>query len=209
MENPHLAAHTKIYDSVANEYKERLIKARQIKKETTQLLLNYLKPGDLVLDLGCAIGYDTKMLSRKCSVVGIDISEEMIKKARSQNKGNRKVTIIHGDFLSMKFDRKFDGIFANAFIHLFPTSIDAKVFKKIRTSLGAGGVAYISTTISKRLKEGWYTKKGYSSKEKRFRKFWTKKALTKLITDSDFKIVNQFDLKDPFGNHLMNFIIQK
>lgn len=201
--------HAKTYDSVAKEYRERLKKARTVKKETTQILLDYLKPGNQVLDLGCAVGYDTKMLARKCNVVGLDISPEMVNLARQENKQNYKVKIIQGDFLAVSFKGKFDGIFANAFIHLFPTGTDRKVLQKMLMLLRESGVAYIATTRSKRSREGWYYKKDYKSREKRFRKYWRKTELSQALQKAGFKIIRYFEFDDPFGKHQMNFIVQK
>ena len=201
--------HAKTYDSVAKEYRERLQKARAIKKETTQILLDYLEPGNRVLDLGCAVGYDTKMLARKCNVLGLDISPEMVKLAQQENARNHKVKIIQGDFLAVRFKEKFDGIFANAFIHLFSTGTDRKVFEKMRVLLREGGVAYIATTRSKKSREGWYYKKDYKSKEKRFRKYWRKTELSQALQAAGFKIIRSFEFDDPFGKHQMNFIVQK
>jgi SAM-dependent methyltransferase len=203
------ASQAKTYDSVAHEYQARLKKTRAIKKETTQILLDYLKPGEFVLDLGCAVGYDTKMLSKKCKVVGLDISQEMVKRAKRENKGNRRATIRRGDFLSISFDKKFDAIFANAFIHLFPSGTDMKALWKMRSVLRPGGVAYISTTRSERSKEGWYRKKDYHSSEKRFRKYWRKAELSQALKKTKFNIIKYFEIDDPFGNHLMNFIVRK
>lgn len=172
-------------------------------------MLDYLKPGNRVLDLGCAVGYDTKMLARKCNVVGLDISPEMVKLAKQENVRNRKVKIIQGDFLAVRFKEKFDGIFANAFIHLFPTGTDRKVFEKMRVLLREGGVAYIATTRSKKSQEGWYYKKDYKSREKRFRKYWRKTELSQALEKTGFKIIRYFEFDDPFGKHQMNFIVRK
>ncbi len=200
--------HARTYDSVADEYQKRLKKTRCIKKETTKILLDYMKKNDLVLDLGCAVGYDTKMLSKKCKVVGVDISNEMVKRAKIQNKNNNRVKIIQGDFSSMPFNRKFNGIFANAFVHLFPSGKYEKVFIKMKKVLVKGGFAYISTTLSKKSKEGWYIKRDYNSKEKRFRKYWTKNALQKALKKEGFTIIKYFEIIDPFDKHFMNFIVR-
>jgi ubiquinone/menaquinone biosynthesis C-methylase UbiE len=202
-------SHAKTYDSVAAEYQERMKKQRQIKKETTQVLLDYLQPGERVLDLGCAVGYDTLMLARKCQVTGLDISPEMVKKARHQNRRNKRTRILLGDFVSMSFKEKFGGIFANAFLHLFPTGEYEKVLAKMRRVLRDGGFAYISTTRSKRSKEGWFRKKDYKSQEKRFRKYWTKREMTHALEVAGFHIVKYFENIDPFGKHFMYFIVQK
>ena len=200
------SAISKTYDSCAAEYQERLKKQKVIKKETTRILLKYLQPKSRVIDIGCGVGYDVLMLSKKCEAYGIDISPEMAKRARQRNKN---ATIILGDFLRYRFVDKFDGIFSNAFIHLFPTGIYEKVLREMHRILTTNGVAYISTTRERRSREGWYRKKDYRSKAKRFRKYWTKTELSKALIELGFTIVKYFEMTDPFGKRFMNFIVRK
>ncbi len=195
-----------VYNSAAPEYQGRVRKLKQIKKDTTKMLLDLLKPGDHVLDVGCAVGYDTLMLSKKCKTYGIEVSPEMVRRARQRN---QEATILAGDFLQYPFKQQFNGIFANAFIHLFPSGTDKLVLRKMHRILKSGGAAYISTTRANRSKEGWYRKKDYLSEEKRFRKYWTKRGLAQALKETGFSTVQYSEVTDPFNKRFMIYLVRK
>jgi lipopolysaccharide biosynthesis glycosyltransferase len=55
-------------------------------------------PGDRVLDLGCGLGRLTRALAgRARAVVAVDVSAEMLARARALNEGLDGVTWVHGD----------------------------------------------------------------------------------------------------------------
>jgi cyclopropane fatty-acyl-phospholipid synthase-like methyltransferase len=71
-----------------------------------------------ILDVGCGWGGLQDVLSLSCDhfdYYGIDISEEMIKKAKSLRP---YLNFTHGDFLSYEFGRTFDFVFANGTFNL-------------------------------------------------------------------------------------------
>src|SRR5664280_3127488 len=56
------------------------------------LALMHLKPGERVLDLGCGAGWASRLLARMVSggerpgqVIGLDVSDEMIRRARANS----------------------------------------------------------------------------------------------------------------------------
>lgn len=199
--------YAKVYDEVASQYEERFSERKEIKEEKTRVLLQYLPDGSRVLDIGCAVGGETYFLSRKCFIIGLDISPEMVRYARQRNEGNPRVQIVLGSFLEMHFDNEFDGIYANAFIHLFPDH--DVVLAKMRTALHEGGVALISTTPSKSTREEIARKEDYQSTQKRYRKHWTRDDLQIALEAAGFKVIRYFETTDPFGKHMMDFIVQK
>src|ERR1700684_3388759 len=66
--------------------------------EKTIRLMN-LRPGERVLDLGCGSGWATRLLARLVGggpggfgqVVGLDVSDEMVRQAREASKGFAKI----------------------------------------------------------------------------------------------------------------------
>jgi arsenite methyltransferase len=74
-----------------------------------------LRPGERVLDLGCGSGWATRLLARMVAdgpegfgqVVGIDISDEMIRQARSLSKGFENILYIWGSAQQIPWEENF------------------------------------------------------------------------------------------------------
>lgn len=202
-----IESYANVYDEVASQYEEGFSKRLEITEAKTGALLQYLPVEGRVLNIGCAVGGETYFLSKKCFVTALDISPEMVKYARRRNEGNPRVQIVLGNFLEMHFANEFDGIYANAFIHLFPEH--DVVLAKMRTALRKGGVALISTTPSECTREEIARKEDYQSTQKRYRKHWTQHDLQLALEAAGFTIVRFFETTDPFGKRMMDFIVQK
>jgi arsenite methyltransferase len=106
--------------------------------------LGPLQPEEDVLDVGCGAGMDTliaaQMVGPTGSVTGIDMTPEMIAKARGSVAemvlGN--VTIVEGSAEHLPFDdSRFDVVISNGVIDLIPDK-DA-VFSEITRVLRPGG----------------------------------------------------------------------
>lgn len=73
------------------------------------------KPGERILDLGCGTGHLTNQIARSgAEVIGIDISPEMIERARSNYPGIRFEV---ADGANFHFEEPFDAVFSNAALH--------------------------------------------------------------------------------------------
>ena len=202
-----LIENKKTYDSLAQEYEEKA----KVRDEISQLIISKfiknMKTGNNVLDIGCAIGLQTSIFrAYRYNVTGIEISDEMVKYAK---KRNPESNIIVGDFMKYKFKDKFDAIFAQAFIHLYPEKEVNNVIGKIRELLKVDGVALITTTKSNESKEGWYVKTDYSGNKKRFRKHWTKEELENKLKECNFKIIDYYEMTDTFNKEFMIFTVRK
>ncbi len=202
-----LLSHKKTYDALAEEYEARVEELRPVTEDLMSYFSSYVKPGGKVLDIGCGIGLVIDVLNRKgFKASGIEISSRMANYARERNPDT---DILVGDFISTRFNKKFDGVVAFAFIHLFPKEQILKILHKISLVLSPGGVALISSTESPESKEGWYAKEDFNKKEKRFRKFWTETELRKSIQKAGFKVLDLKKFNDPFGKIWMDFFVQK
>ena len=82
-----------------------------------------LKPGDKVLEVGVGTGLSLPRFPSFCRVHGIDMSEEMIRRAhkRIDKHGLSNVVIERMDACKMDFpDNSFDAVFAAYFVSVVP-----------------------------------------------------------------------------------------
>jgi SAM-dependent methyltransferase len=107
-------------------------------------VLGRLEPGKRVLDVGSGAGMDSLvaalMVGPEGSVTGIDMTPEMIEKARrgAAELGLNNVTFIEGEAETLPFDdSSFDVVLSNSVIDLIPDK-DA-VFGEIYRVLVPGG----------------------------------------------------------------------
>ena len=71
------------------------------------------RPGERILDLGCGEGSLTERIAAAgASVVGVDVSEEMVAGARARGLDARVM-----DAVRLPFDGEFDAVFSNAALH--------------------------------------------------------------------------------------------
>ncbi|TFG35138.1 MAG: arsenite methyltransferase [Parcubacteria group bacterium] len=111
-----------------------------------------IKEGDIVLDLGSGAGFDCFLASRKVGkegrVIGVDMTEEMIKKAKinSEKLGIKNVEFILGEIENLPIEDNFvDIVITNCVINLTPDK--AETFKEIYRVLRKGGRVYLSDIV--------------------------------------------------------------
>lgn len=111
-----------------------------------------IKEGDIVLDLGSGAGFDCFLASKKVGesgkVIGVDMTEEMVEKAKSnaEKNGYKNVEFRLGEIESLPIDdNSIDVAISNCVINLVPDK--AKAFGEIHRVLKNGGKIYLSDIV--------------------------------------------------------------
>ncbi len=109
------------------------------------LLTDRLADGAAILDIGCGAGVPiARSLARQFAVTGVDISAEMIARARANVPGG---TFIHGDIMAADFSPKqFAAVTAFYSIFHLPREEHEPLLRRIADWLKPGG--YLLATLS-------------------------------------------------------------
>ena len=116
------------------------------------IALAQIKEGDIVLDLGSGAGFDcflaSKKVGKKGKVIGVDMTPEMVKRARENAAKNnyQNVEFKLGEIENLPLgDERVNLIISNCVINL---SVDkSKVFQEAKRVLKNNGQMYVSDIV--------------------------------------------------------------
>jgi phosphatidylethanolamine/phosphatidyl-N-methylethanolamine N-methyltransferase len=103
-----------------------------------------IKPGDRILDVGVGTGLSLSVFPRYCTVVGIDLSTEMLRKAKQKIDENRldNIKVMSMDAMSVGFrDDSFDKVFISHVVSVVPDPY--KVMQEVKRVCRKGGQVVI------------------------------------------------------------------
>jgi len=151
--------------------------------------VSFLKPGGMVLDIGCGSGSKSQyLLNKGFKVLGADLSEMMVEIARREVPGASFQVADIKDLGGMA--QQFEGILAQAVLLHIPKAQVRSVIEGLRGKLRDGGFLYIAVK-EKRAdgpEEEVVLEEDYGYKYERFFSYFTLRELKKYLVDAGFAI---------------------
>lgn len=147
--------------------------------------------GTQVLDLGCGPGMDSyEFAKRGFEVIGLDYSEEMIKRAKELQKVENQPVFVVGDIYQLDqifYENQFDAVWANkSLLHIPHDEIDGVLLQILKITKPQGMV-FVSLkeglTETKMIKE-----ENYSKNIEREFAFWQPEDFEKVAEEIGFSI---------------------
>src|SRR3954447_18303404 len=115
------------------------------------LPLMEVKPTDRVLDIGCGSGWATRLVAKRFhpkKIIGIDISDEMVRRATEQSKEIANIEFLHGAAEKIPLpDSSIDKVFSIESFYYWPDQMAG--LKEAKRVLAPGGKLFILINLYK------------------------------------------------------------
>ena len=173
-----------IYNKIAKLYDVKFSNPSKFIDEFIDLVAKNGK----ILDIGCGTGTDAGyMASKGFEIIGIDLSEEMLKAAK---KKFPHIDFRIADMRKLTFDKEqFDGIFTAFSLFHLPKKDVPNVLKNLYDFLKPNGPIYI--TIQEGKSEEIFINEPLKLDEKIFLNIMSSKEIKELIENAGFVIIKQ------------------
>lgn len=173
------------------DYEGKYRKDRKIRSKEEKLfeeMFDLIKNDGDILDLGCGTGlpFDKYLVDNGYSVVGVDIAEKHVEKARENVP---EAEIVQGDFFDIDIeDNSLDAIVSFYAIFHIPRSEHQELFEKMNSWLKESGVILITVGSSEmdNQKENWGDSELVWSSYK-------PEKTEKLLQDSGFTVLKKYE----------------
>lgn len=145
-------------------------------KEWINLLENYIieynPKANSILDLGCGTGSSLLNMSDKYQLSGLDLSEEMLRKANKKLK-KKNVKLFLGDMREFDTGESYDVIFSffDTVNHLTSIHDLMDLFNSVKNSLNSNGI-YIFDVVDRKFMNKMFANGVYADTRKDFAVIW-------------------------------------
>lgn len=178
----------KTYDISAKAFENKFMNL-DFYKEKLNSFCALLEPGSKILDLGCGPGNVAKFLyeaDKGFSVMGIDLSEEMIKLAR-QNVFQDSVIFKVGDIREIEIEENtYEAVIASFCIVHLDNDETKNLLKKVAKLLKKNGMLYISCMEGK---SSGFEATSFSKGSCIFFNYYSEEFLSQVLKENQFKIL--------------------
>jgi len=152
-------------------------------EENFRQFVKYFKPGNLVLDIGCAAGNHVPMflgIGRKLKYEGLDLSPKLLKIGKSRYP---QLPFHKGSLLSARSlpRKKYHGFWASAILQHIPLKQWPLAIENLKKITRKNGVGYITVPKTRPMKQ--------SKNDNRYFELFTKAKFLKIAKEQKLKIL--------------------
>lgn len=204
-------------ESTANVFEDMLQRSipkyKSMREVTFELCSSFIKDGSTMVDIGCSDGLSLERVVNyiednnvgDCKLIGIDISEPMVERARTRFADNDNVSIDKVDLRYEFIDGKFDLFTSILTLQFIPIEYRQQILRNIYISLNSGGALLMVEKVlggtfdinELYIKEYYKIKNGngYSEEEVDTKRRALEGVLVPLTTEWNYDLLKQAGFK--------------